>query len=204
MGARGAPRGSLMCHSYSVLRTDNCRHVRGRCQATPWTGVHNHRNPEPQEIQYLKVQYHARVFLARTGSMVGLTAKLVEKYHLRWPANVLYDSMKDLAATCARTGRIWPRAPIWHEDPEWLVYRRRMRAARRRAGAARADGEGVQALEPAGEGVQTPEPIGEGVRAPEQAGEGVHAPEPAGEGNQIPEPAGEDALSPEQAGEVAQ
>lgn len=61
MGARGAPRGSLMCHSYSVLRTDNCRHVRGRCQATPWTGVHNHRNPEPQEIQYLKVQYHARV-----------------------------------------------------------------------------------------------------------------------------------------------
>ncbi|KZS20875.1 Uncharacterized protein APZ42_012312 [Daphnia magna] len=47
--------------------------------------------------------------LLGNGSMVGLTAKLaelVDKYHLRWPADVVYDSMKDLAAACVRTGEI--------------------------------------------------------------------------------------------------
>lgn len=203
VGARGAPRGSFVCHSYHVLRTENCRHMRGRCPATPWTGVHNHRNPEPQELRYLKVQYHARVFLARTGSMVGLTAKLAglaERYQLRWPANVLYDSMKDLAATCARTRRIWPRNPVWYEDPEWLAYRRRMRAARRQDGA---DGEGVRVPEPAGEGVQAPEPAGEGAPAPELVGEGIQAPELVGEGAQVLEPAGDGVQAPEQVGEGA-
>ncbi|KAI9550271.1 hypothetical protein GHT06_006347 [Daphnia sinensis] len=222
LDARGAPPGSLTCHGRHILRNDNCRHIRLVCGVGPGE-VHTHRDPEPREIRYLKALYHARVYLARTGSMAGLTAewaRLARRYQLGWLPEVLYDSMKDLGATCARLRRLWRGAPAWNEDrDERRLYRRRRRATRRHRRAARAArnaaldggaqtpesvGEGAQTPEPVDGGVQTPEPIDEGAQDPEPLGEGIQAPEPIGEGVPTPEPIGEGAWTPEPFGEGIQ
>ncbi|KAK4023094.1 hypothetical protein OUZ56_008527 [Daphnia magna] len=111
-GARGTPRGSLTCKSHNVLRDAHCRRIEGECGVAPG-GEHNHRDPVAAEIRYLRVRYLARVFCCEERSAVGLTAYLgglVGIYQLPWTPREIMRSMMDMAATCVRTGRIWPHA----------------------------------------------------------------------------------------------
>ncbi|KZS15437.1 Uncharacterized protein APZ42_019103 [Daphnia magna] len=138
-GARGTPRGSLTCKSHNVLRDAHCRRIEGVCGVAPG-GEHDHRDPVAAEIRYLRVRYLARVFCCEERSAVGLTAYLgglVDIYRLPWTPRALMRSMMDMAATCVRTGRIWPHVLPWAdpESPERALHYGRLRAAQGRRDA---------------------------------------------------------------------
>lgn len=159
-GARGTPRGSLTCKSHNVLRDAHCRRIEGVCGVAPG-GEHDHRDPVAAEIRYLRVRYLARVFCCEERSAVGLTAYLgglVDIYRLPWTPRELMRSMMDMAATCVRTGRIWPHVLPWAdpESPERALHYGRLRAAQGRRDARIAmQGQWEQL----GNGAQVPEPV---------------------------------------------
>ncbi|KAK4027109.1 hypothetical protein OUZ56_016125 [Daphnia magna] len=159
-GARGTPRGSLTCRSHNVLRGVHCCRLEGECVLAPG-GEHNHREPVTAEVRYLRVRYLARVFCVEGRSAIGLTAYLGELtgiYHLPWTQREVMLSMKDMAATCARTGRIWPHTMLWadRESPERALHYERLRAAQGRRDARIAI---RNQREQYGNGVQAPKPV---------------------------------------------
>lgn len=134
-------------------------------------GAHNHRAPLNHEIRYFKVRYHARVFCVTNRSVVGLTAFLVGMitlYHLPWSSRDVFDTLAEMATTCARTECIWPRALIWPESQEQVLHDQREASAR--AKRANRSARRMELLENrlgyAGDDAQAPEPaagLNEGV-----------------------------------------
>lgn len=103
--------------------------------------------------------------------MVRLTAFLVGMitlYHLPWSSRDVFDSMVEMAATCARTECIWPRALRWPESQEQVLHDQREACAR--AKRANHSARRMELLENrlgyAGDDAQAPEPaagLNEGV-----------------------------------------
>ncbi|KZS20283.1 Uncharacterized protein APZ42_013076 [Daphnia magna] len=94
-------------------------------------------------------------------SVIGLTAyldELINLYNLPWTPRKVMRSMKDMATTCARTGRIWPHTVLWadRELPERALHYERLQAAQGRREARMAL---PNQREQFGEGGQAPEPV---------------------------------------------
>lgn len=171
VSAKGTPKGSYSCHTYNVLRTEvTCKllNKQGVCRVAPGEH-HNHRAPLPCEIRYLSARYYARVFcVTNEGAVGGLTNFLVgmkDTYNLPWAKEWLYDSMEEIARTCARTTRPWPKAPVWPESVNQVKHDERLARIQARVNVL------PQAVpenrpEPAGNGAPVPEPavgVNEGV-----------------------------------------
>ncbi|KZS20277.1 Uncharacterized protein APZ42_013073 [Daphnia magna] len=84
-----------------------------------------------------EVRYLARFFCVEGCSVIGLMAylgELIDLYNLPWTPREVMRSMKDIAATCARTGWIWPHTVLWAdcESPERALHYEWLQAAQGR------------------------------------------------------------------------